>query len=148
MRDLLFTWPPAISIGLFTAQVGPFQTDTYERMGFSGVGILTTIFLWRHFQKKEEKAQAEREAQEKEFRAAMLKQAEEDKEERNRLLERLNATNEQQLVEAKESQRQLVQLQRDSMQIQRDSIKAQEDSNRSVKELIRKGHCPKTILPE
>lgn len=71
----------------------------------------------------------------------MVAQAAEDKEERNQLLERLNATNEKQLERAEEYQRQL-------MQIQRDSIKAQEDSNRSVKELIRKGHCPKTILPE
>lgn len=141
MRDLSFGWPPFLSIGMCVAQIGPFQTDTWERLGFSGIGIFTTIYLWRHFSVKETQAQAARDKKEAEFRVAMIAQADEDKAERNRLLERLTFVNELQLADTKEFSRQLI-------QVQRDFLKANEDNQRSIKELLRKGHCPKINLPE
>lgn len=141
MREFFFNCPPAFSIAFFTAQLGPPSSDTIERMGFSGLGILTTIFLWKHFNNKEVTAQAAREKREMDSRDRMIKQAEEDKAERNQLLHTLNELNKQQLEDNKEYQRQL-------MQSQKDFLKAHEDSQRSIKELLRKGHCPKVNSPD
>lgn len=137
MRDLAILTPALVSILAQTA-----DSASWERMGYSGIGLGLTAFMWKYFNAREEKAASQREEKEKEAAEERKRREDLDKEERNRLLEANNELTAQVVSLLKEQATKADKVASLLVQSQQTSSKTLEDSIKSLKDITRKVKGP------